>query len=175
MSLSETQLLNTWKEYYPKVYSYFLRRVDNRMDIEDLTSVTLTAFLEKLRSELEIKNKHAFLWKITHNQLCLFIRNKSKNPISISVDVQSFVDNFDTEVENTRSDYLETRFQFLHKCIQKVLKGESYQIVSEIILNDKKSPEVAQSLNLKASTVRQKLKRSLAKIRNKCKAVWQTS
>jgi RNA polymerase sigma factor (sigma-70 family) len=174
MSLSQTKLFNTWEEYYPKVYGYFLRRVNNQTDVEDLTSVTLTAFLEKLRSEMEIKNKNGFLWKIAHNQLCVFIKNKSKNPISVSVDEGSFAENFDMEVEETKSDYLEKRLEGLHKCIQNVLTGESYQIVFEIILKDKKSQEVASLLNLKADTVRQKLKRSLNKIRSKCKAVWQT-
>jgi RNA polymerase sigma-70 factor (ECF subfamily) len=175
MSLSQTELFNIWEEYYPKVYGYFLRRVDNHTDVEDLTSITLTAFLEKLRSEEEIKNKNAFLWKIAHNQLCVFIKNKSKSPITVSVDEASFVENFDIRVEETKSEYLQKRFEALHKCIQNILTGENYQIVFEIIIKDKKSPEVASLLNLKPDTVRQKLKRSLNKIRSKCKTVWQTN
>jgi hypothetical protein len=37
MPLSQTKLFNTWEEYYPKVYGYFLRRVNNHTDVEDLT------------------------------------------------------------------------------------------------------------------------------------------
>ena len=59
-TITESSLFALWDELYPKVYAYFLRRVDNRLDVEDLTSITLTSFLEKYRRNPDkINNKYA--------------------------------------------------------------------------------------------------------------------
>jgi len=173
MHLEQNDLFNIWEEYYPKVYGYFLRRVENRMDVEDLTSITLTGFLQKIQQdEKSIENKHAFLWRIAHNQLCLFIKSKSKNPIAINIESENLPDVEDSGAENQRSKSFQDRLDSLQKCIQKTISGEDYIIVCEIILADKKSPEVAQKLNLQPATVRQRFSRGLKKIREKCKAIW---
>ncbi len=160
-----------WLEYHPKVYGYFYRRLSNRLDVEDLTSVTLTVFIDKLSdNQNQIQSPHGYLWKIAHNQMLKFITTKSKQPIYTNLD-----ENFDLEeekVENYRSEHLEERLQHLMNCVKNHLTGQDYLIVENVIMQDKKAVDVAKELNLKPDNVRQKLSRNLKKLREKCKQLW---
>ena len=172
-TITESSLFALWDELYPKVYAYFLRRVDNRLDVEDLTSITLTSFLEKYRRNPDkINNKYAFLWKIAHNQLCLFIKTKSKNFIPISLENEMEEKNIDIEVENYRSSELQKRIEKLIQCVETNLKNPELQIVKRVIMNDEKSVNLSQELNLTPANIRQKLSRSLKKLKTKCQSVW---
>jgi len=176
MTISESSLCDLWADLYPKVYGYFLRRLDNRLDVEDLASITLTSFLQKYRQNPDkITNKHAFLWKIAHNQLCLFIKSKSKTFLSISLE-DEIEDNIDTgidlAIENERSKELQIRIQKLIKCMENHLKNPELIIVKRIIMDDEKSTNLGKELNLTPENIRQKLSRSLKKLKIKCKSVW---
>jgi DNA-directed RNA polymerase specialized sigma24 family protein len=68
-----------WEIYYPKVYGYFFRRLNNRLDVEDLTSLVLSQFFQTLLDQEKasrILNQNAYLWKIARNQLATFIDTK---------------------------------------------------------------------------------------------------
>jgi RNA polymerase sigma factor (sigma-70 family) len=89
-----------WSEYYPKVYGYFFRRVNNRVDVEDLTSIVLTEFFNNTLDNPKILNPHGYLWSIAYFRLIDHIRTKSKTPRMIEID-DSFVspDNLETTLE----------------------------------------------------------------------------
>jgi len=171
-SPSVNEVENLWNEYYPKVFGYFFRRLNTRQDVEDLVSVVLEVFIDKVTDkDITIKNKNAFLWRIAHNKLVDFIRTKSKNPV-----VVGFEENWnliDDKAEITFSTAYKGRIGKLMECIKHSLKSEDYQIVLESICNDKKSPEIAEMLNLTAANVRQKLSRNLKKLRKKCRDIWE--
>ncbi len=164
------EVQNLWQEYYPKVFGYFFRRISNREDVEDLTSLTLTAFVDNLTNK-SIQNPHAFLWKIAHNQLLVFIRFKQKQPIPISLE-----EDFEVEVEatdNSQNQHALDRIKNLMHCVEQNLSGIELIIVKGIIQEERSSAELATELNLKADNVRQKLSRSLKKLREKCTELWQ--
>jgi len=163
-----------WQIYYPKVYGYFFRRVNNRLDVEDLTSLVLTYFFEAITNPekaAKIKSPNAYLWKIAYNQLVVFIKQKSKNPIPIGLD-----DNFeiaDESMDNTRSTNYIERSKKLLECINSTLSGLDLIIVTKSLIEDWTSPKVAEELNLTAVNVRKRLSRAVSKLRAKCKMVWQ--
>jgi RNA polymerase sigma factor (sigma-70 family) len=175
--MTEVNIEKLWMEYYPKVYGYFFRRLNSRLDIEDLTSVTLTVFLNALtNSDKKIQNKNAYLWKIAHNQLLVFIHAKSTKPLPISIDDDNnFVANevFSDETEDNRSEGLKSRIAKLMQCVKNHLNQNEVFIVEQIVMEDKKATEVAISLNLNADNVRQKLSRSLKKLRRQCTQIWE--
>jgi len=170
--MTQSQITETWNEYYPKIYGYYFRRLSNQADVEDLTSITLTSFLEVLiNPDKQLANPHGFLWKIAHNQLCVFIKNKTKNPIPISLN-----ENFeiDPEIEDYKSGYQTQRVSKLMECVQNSLTGIDKLIVTQVILYDQKAVDVAKEINLKPENVRQKLSRSLKKLRQTCIQIWKS-
>jgi RNA polymerase sigma factor (sigma-70 family) len=173
--MSYTNINSEWEFYYPKVYGYFFRRLDNRLDVEDLTGSVLFQFLDIILDEEKgsrILNKNAYLWKIAHNQLVKFINTRSKNTIFVGLD-----DNFeivDEKAEIQKSSYYNYRVENLLLCIKQNLNGVDYNIVNLSLVEDRKSPEVAEILSLSADNVRKRLSRSVSKLKDKCKAVWQS-
>jgi len=163
-----------WEEYYPKVYGYFFRRLDNRLDVEDLTSLVLSEFLKVIinpEKSYKILNKNAYLWKIAHNQLSVFINTKSKQAVLVGLD-----DNFeilDERVELERSLSYQDKINSLLHCIQNNLTDIDYKIVNLSLIEDRKSPEVATILNLSAENIRKRLSRSVAKLKVQCVSIWK--
>jgi RNA polymerase sigma factor (sigma-70 family) len=171
-----TTNLNTqqeWEEYYPKVYGYFFRRLNNRLDVEDLTSIVLTYFLQTISDPEKsgrVQNRNAYLWKIAHNQLATFIRTKSKQVMTVGFDENT--DSIDEKLENERSWNFKDRTEKLLHCIEKNLKDLDLQIVKQSLIEDRISSEVATNLNLTAVNVRKRLSRSVTKLRKECQKVW---
>lgn len=163
-----------FEEYYPKVYGYFFRRVENKTDVEDLTSVTLTSFLQALEKR-EMESPQAYLWRIAHNQLVNFINFKTKNPIPVSFE-EAFTPDRDENVaiEKLRSNHYQNKINSLMDCVRVQVFGEDFVIIQKTIWEDKTSVQIATEMNLKSDTVRQKLSRALKKVREHCRQVWQT-
>jgi RNA polymerase sigma-70 factor, ECF subfamily len=158
-----------WDEYYPKLFGYFYRRVNNRQDVEDLTSLTLVGFFAAIQRS-EAVSQNALIWRIAHNQLVNFIRTKSKNPISIDFSTDENI--LDEKVENIRSDNYIYKMEALLQCINNQLTDEQKSIVQSSIIDDKKSHDIAIEMNMTASNVRQILSRSINKLKAKCKQLW---
>lgn len=158
-----------WREYYPKVYGYFFRRLGSREDVEDLTSVCLSTFFTKLLdSPNQVKNPPAYLWKIVYNQLNLFLRNKIKHPVPIGID-----DDFDAPEtnDNFNQSFLE-KTEEVWKLAKVHCSKDELLILEAVFLDNKKSSQIAVELNLKADTIRQRLKRTLDKLRKHLEPIW---
>jgi len=170
-NMTQKQLTQIFEQNFDKVFGYFYRRLTVREDVEDLTLVSLKIFLEKITDEkTEIQKPQAYLWSICHSQLVHFIKNKSKKPVSLDLSEEKF--EFKWKIENTESLSFKNRMTKLQKCMQKVLSQTDFEIVNSCILDGVKAVEVGQKIDLKPATVRQKLKRSLDKIRKQCKKIW---
>ena len=173
--MQKDNLQEDWDEYYPKVYGYFFRRIDSKADVEDLTSIVLEQFLRAVYDEHrkdKIENKHAFLWKIAYNQLCSFIKRKSKDMLVVGIESVPGWEPEDKSAEEKRGDYFEDRIAKLLECIKNQTKDQDFTIINACLIEDRKSEEVAKMLNLTAQNVRQRLSRSLQKVREKCKGLW---
>jgi len=172
--MSNFNINQEWEIYYPKVYGYFFRRLSNRLDVEDLTSITLCQFLQTLSDDVKaakILNKNAYLWKIAHNQLATFINTKTKQMTIVGLDDNQ--DSIDTNLENNHSYEYKNRLEKLLECIKNSLTGLDFNIVNLSLIEDRKSPEIAEMLNLKAQNIRKRLSRSVSKLKETCKAVWK--
>lgn len=154
-----------WEQYYPKVYGYFYRRINNIQDVEDLTSVVLTGFLTKLMNNLDtISKPNGYLWKVAYFHLVDFIDHKSKKPLPISIE-----DDFETpnDIETQlQDDELNDKLERILIYAQKSLSNEEYTIFSRSYLDGDKIMDIAHDLDLKANTVTVKLKRIIQKLKN---------
>lgn len=149
-----------WNYWYDCVYVYFYRRVNNRIDVEDLTMETLETYFLYTK---KIESREAFVWGIAKRKMLEYIRKKDKNKIlnlDENYEEKIFSNNFNLKIES------------LKKCIQNELSTQDQEIVELSIMSDFSSQNVAEKLNLTAANVRQKLSRSLKKLRQKCKQIW---
>lgn len=171
--MTDREITNIWNEYYPKVFGYFYRRLNNQEDVEDLTSISLSSFLKKVSDpDFEITNRNAYLWRICHNQLNTLIRNKSKSPAVVPYDEAWVPD--DKTLENQRSKEFTERMSSLKKCIAKNCKSEDVSIIELSYFEELSSDEIALQIDMKAATVRKRLSRAIAKIREACNKLWFT-
>jgi RNA polymerase sigma factor (sigma-70 family) len=162
-----------WEEYYPKVYGYFYRRVEHRTDVEDLTSLVLTNYIQKMIDPgTNITNPHGYLWRSAHNHLVNFIKSKTIRPTIVGIEGE-VEDVIDTDLEYQRSQNYQTKVSEIMQCVKKQLNSIELQIVQEVVMFDKKSVEVAKAINLSAQNTRQKLSRSLKKLKQKCIDLYQ--
>ncbi|GAB4143234.1 MAG: hypothetical protein OHK0017_00330 [Patescibacteria group bacterium] len=171
--ISEQEAKEAWDYWYPLVYGYFFRRLNAREDVEDLTANTLSALL----LHEDVKNPRAFVWQTARNQLVEFIKQKSKAPKLVNLDSAEFMlENYQVEEhlydENEYSDDYKEKVLRVTQCIENSLKDEDYRIVRLSILENRNSTEVGELMEMKAATVRQKLKRAILKLKEKCIQIW---
>ena len=165
---------NQWKQYFPKVYGYFFRRIDAKIDVEDLTSLVMESFINALNNPDKIlSNPNGYLWRVAHNHLVDYIKHKSKQPKTFSLD-ENFDIVIDESLENHRSDHFQSKVTDVMQCVETNLKGLEYKIVQQVVMYDQKSVDVAKDLNLKPENVRQIVSRSLKKLKAKCLDLWNT-
>ena len=169
--MSNDNLETQWKEYYPKVFGYFFRRLNEKHEVEDLTSLVMHSFFKAMYvDKRQITNPHAYLWQIARNQLNAYIKQKSKQPIHVS-----WEDDLEkAELESTSySDYYKSKVEELMECFRKVISGQELKIVEQVVMCDRTSVDVAEELGLTSGNVRQKLSRSIKKVKQKCSEIWE--
>jgi RNA polymerase sigma factor (sigma-70 family) len=172
--MNDKVLYQTWQEYYPKVFGYFFRRVQNKVDVEDLTSIVMTKYLDLISNEEKLKkvqNKHAYLWKVAHNQLAYFIKSHQKQVLEIGYSGDFF--ELDDNIEATYTPRYEEKIACLLKCIKDSLKSVDAQIVELSFIHEKTSKELATVFELSPENIRQRLSRSLKKLKVVCLDIWQ--
>jgi DNA-directed RNA polymerase specialized sigma24 family protein len=91
-----------------KSFWLFFRRLNNQADVEELTSLVLTKFINKISNQnTTLENPHGYLWKIARSSLADFINHKVKQPTTLSLD-----DNLDTiteDLDKYRSDHFKQK------------------------------------------------------------------
>lgn len=173
--ISSSQVSQAWDYWYPLIYGYFYRRVDVREDVEDLTANTLAALFIKE----DVQNPKAFVWQTAKNQLYKYISAKSQLPKTVDFQeeiVEHFVTDrgysLDLEFDEVYSPHFESKIQQLVECCQNQLSTDDYKMVCVSILESKNSTQIGEEFNLKPNTVRQKLKRCFAKLKQECVELW---
>ena len=73
--MNNDDLQEMWKVYFPRVYGYFFRRISNREDVDDLTSIVMTSFIQA-RMEKDIETIESYLWAIARTQLYFIYSQK---------------------------------------------------------------------------------------------------
>jgi RNA polymerase sigma factor (sigma-70 family) len=163
-----------WEYWYPRVYGYFYKRVNNKTDVEDLTSNTLSTVF----TANNVLNFQAYTWKVAHNYLVRFIDLKTKTPTPIPLDenLNWSPSQCDLESENAYCENYTAKLSNLRLCIESQLSEESdKQLIDLSIYQEKNSTEIGQIMNLKPDTVRQKLSRTIKKLKKNCSSLWHSN
>jgi len=169
--MDSKKITDLWHDYYPKVFGYFFRRVERREDAEDLALVVLKKFFDALDKKGDsIENPNAYLWQIAKNQLYYFFKTRARQPFS--TDKEQNLESIDMALDAHRSKRYKERIDALLNCLKRFLKQIDYTIVYESLVQDRKSYEVSEIVDLSSANVRKRLSRSLKKVREKCRDSW---
>lgn len=147
-----------YQRYLPRVYAYVAYRVGRRTDAEDLTADIFMKVLERL-PQFEDRGEGAFaawLFRIAHNQLAQFYRQRA--PIEVSLD----------ELPDLRSDSLtpealiqqQERFTRLYQRI-RVLSPRRQEIITLRFFGELRNSEIAEVLGIDERTVASHLCRAI--------------
>lgn len=170
--VNEENARQTWDYWYPLVYGYFFKRVNNRADVEEMTSTTITSLLLKE----DVQSPKAFIWQTAKNQLLLYITKKTKQPNIGQINEQTEANYIPEESMNESDEPVNPRYQEvvnkLIECVEHNLTVEEVKITKMSIIEEQNSTQISQALNLKANTIRQKLKRAIYKLKQKCVDIW---
>ncbi len=157
---------DNYNYWYNLVYAYFYRRISIKEDADDLTSSVLSDFF---MYEKEIEKPIGLIWAIARNKLKTFFLKKSKTLFS-NENIEDMED-----IENVYSQSYYDRTENLINCAKKQLKTVDFDILELSVFCDFDSKKIATKLNLKPDNVRQRLSRSLKKLREKCRQIWLQS
>jgi RNA polymerase sigma factor (sigma-70 family) len=157
--MTDYELKLFWDNYYPKVFGFFFKRVQNVSDVEDLTSLIMTQILQKLADQHEIENLHSYLWRMCRYKLYDYI-NQKKNLPNL-VELKEYDD--DGLLTSPQSTY-KIQAEEILKFAKSHIKDDEYIILEMNLIQEFNSTEIGQKLNIKANTVRQKLKRIIHKL-----------
>jgi RNA polymerase sigma factor (sigma-70 family) len=159
----------SWEYWYPRVYGYFYKRVNQKEEVEDLTSNTLTTVF----TAKGIQNLPAYMWRVAHNYLVKYINTKSTEPSPISLNEEWVSNEYNSQAEEIISDHYTEKITQLIKCVNDHLtKDEDKKLIQLSIMENKNSTEIGNILDIKPDNVRQKLSRTLKKLKQKCIQLW---
>jgi RNA polymerase sigma factor (sigma-70 family) len=162
MSTEKTKItLKDWNYWYDLVYAFFYRRLNNQTDVEDLTADVLSTFFLK---EERPDNDISYLWGIAKKKFLKFLEQKNKNKLLNYEDLEDF--------EYAQNSAYKYKIEALKECLKKQTSDLDQKIINACILENFGSQEVSQKLNLSPDNIRQRLSRSLSKLRTKCKELW---
>ena len=162
----------SWNYWYPRVYGYFFRRVNSREDVEDLTSSTITTVF----TAKNIINFQAYMWRVAHNYLVKYINLKNTEPAPFSLNEEWVAGEYKEEAEATVSSRYTDKLAQLTQCIEHSLtKEEDKQLIQLSVIENKNSTEIATIMGLKPDNIRQKLSRTLKKLKQKCIELWPSN
>ena len=167
-----------WQYWYPRVYGYFYKRVNTQFQVEELTSQTMnTAFTAKT-----VHNFQAYIWKVAHNYLVKFINLKNTEPMIVgwdeSLDLKNSTQiNFEIEeeIEDQISQNYKSKLNQLLECVKnQITNPDEQKLIQLSIYEERNSTEIGKILNLNPDNIRQKLSRTLKKLRRHCSELWSS-
>ena len=153
-----------WNQWYNSIYGYVYRRVSVRTAVEDITTEVLEDFF--LADREQMRDETSYIFGIARNKVSHWIRNKYRTPTSVELD-----ESRDTNKEEHTIEY-RAQLKTLLDCAKTHTSNEEFELIEMSVLYDFSSPTIAAELGLTPATVRQRLSRTLKKLRTLCSKAW---
>lgn len=159
-------------EYYPKIFSYTLKRVVDIKVAEDITSEVFFKAFSKLW-QFRWRNISFLCWifKITHREIAYYFRTKKYKHFSLDdlIEKKVFtpIDKYDLQQEIIE---LEERLQKncifldLHNSLQK-LPSKYQEVIILRFFENKKVKEIAEILDKREGTIKSLISRGIQLLR----------
>ena len=143
--------------YKKKLYSYAFYRLGNAADAEDAVQDCVLSAFEQIHKLKKAEAFSAWIFRILYCCCTSAMKEQIR---------QRDTDNIDDYANTFASTYDETNEQTELKQALKVLNDEEREIVLLSVVAGFKSKEIAKISGLTAGSVRSKLSRSLAKLKD---------
>jgi RNA polymerase sigma factor (sigma-70 family) len=153
-----------WNQWYNAIYGYVYRRVTVRATVEDITTEVLEDFF--LADPEQMRDEKSYIFGIARNKVMYWIRSKYRTPSTVQLDETRDANKDEHSVE------YQSRMQQLIACAKKHTSIEDFALIEMSVLYDYSSPTIAAELQLTPATVRQRLSRSLKRLRTLCSKAW---
>lgn len=158
---------DVFRRHYPAVYSFMVRAV-GRTDGADLAAETFArAFAVRRRFDPAYASARPWLMGIAANLLAGYYRNKARENRAMRRAISNIAPN-QVDLEDdlvARLDAVEAG-DLLREGLRS-LRKEEVEVLSLFVLADFSYAEIAASLNIAEGTVRSRLSRARARLRNR--------
>jgi RNA polymerase sigma-70 factor (ECF subfamily) len=154
-----TQFAPLYERYFPRVYGYCLRRVENAEAAEDLTSLIFTRALTSLH-EYKGGSVPAWLFRIAHNAVANHYRSR-RNHISLERSAVDLLD--DREAPTERLEQAEQQ-QAIRSLVAALPDGEQ-ELLALKLAGELTAEEIGVVVGKKAGAVRVELHRIIKRLR----------
>ena len=158
--LNQSQLNALWNQYYPNVFAYFYKRVNNYADVEDLSAQTMTALLTKIERDGLLEQPHGYLWRVAKTQLAGYLRTKYKNPVYQELTPQHDID----DDSKTSEAYEHLILQVFHNA-KSILTAEELYLLTLTYQDGLNSTQIGEKLAKPPATIRKRLSRIIKKLK----------
>ena len=154
-----------FNDYYRKVRGFFVGKIGNEYDAEDLTSKVFLRCYENIdKFDPSKGSESTWIFTIARNLLKNYYRDRKVTASIDNMEGFEIVDDVDVEEEIGHAERLEEIRAFLDPRIDK-LDGVKRQILMMRYYDEMNSKDIAQVMHMTAGNVRIILKRTLDKLR----------
>ena len=166
----ESQIDNLWNQYYPQVFAYFFKRVDNYHDCEELASTAMTIFLDKIvQDKLHLDNYYGYLWSICRTQLVNYIRAKKPKPALVSIESDQEIEI--QGLEQSISKQYEQLILSVFEQAKNLLTSEELYLLRLSYQEGKNSHQIASELSSNSVAIRKRISRVILKLKTNLKPI----
>ncbi len=160
MDAAGNALMKEFSENYMETLFYFcLKKTSNGADAEDLTQDIALHILTALRSGTVPENFPAWVWQIARNRYAVWATRKHNHSQSVTG-----FDVGDYEIEDTNGNVLDEMIYSEELSLLRrelaFIKQDYRQILVAYYIEDKSVRDIAQTLSLSVSVVKQRLHRA---------------
>lgn len=156
-----------YEKYLDKVYNYFLYRLRNKEESEDLTSLTFEKAIINLHTfQDQGYSFSAWLFRIAHNNYIDCIRKKTKHKTCSLDDIEAYNEPSTPKIPDFIEDFDTKESLEKIQIIIKTLPPLHQEIWTLKLKCDLSHKEIADTLQLTENNVNVILFRSIKKIRN---------
>ncbi|MBN1798318.1 MAG: sigma-70 family RNA polymerase sigma factor [Spirochaetales bacterium] len=162
----EHEFLSYYDKFYKKIFNFILRHVFHRETAEDLTSQTFFKALRHVKKNTpDINNFNAWIYKIATNEILMHHRKKgTKNTFSIEEE-QDQLKTVLVEQKSVAPD-MYVDFMAVRQELKK-LKPQEALVIELYYFEQKSYAEIAEIVNIKETTLRSMIHRSLKKLKER--------
>lgn len=159
-SLTEEELIDSYRRYLEPIYSFFSAKLLNKKIAEDLTSEVFMLFVKHIKENRQIENIQAYLFGIARNIFFMHLRKKYQEP-SISY---SEIHDFSAYILASSETKTLDKTELLKKYLPQLPEKQRTVIFMRLI--DKKTlSEIARELQKDMNYVKTTQKRAIHTLR----------
>ncbi len=152
--MNEFELKEKVVDYASKVFFYFVKKVNSKMDAEDLSQTVLLEIIQNIDKGARIDNIDYYIWGVCKNQYNMYLRKtlKERNNLEYKADID-YIDESTSVLDTMIED---EKIRRINQAI-KLLRKDYAEILYAYYVEDKTLKFISEELNIPLGTVKKRL------------------